>query len=212
MKTMNKMVWTMLVVSMPIMSFAQNTWEKKESKQENAAKVVEVAKPNPDAKYLKGAVPMEDGKVVFKKEIKAQGKTAFQIYNIVGQFLQDETKEPNQLNSSLIQADTTNYELGARYEEWLVFRNSAISLDRTRFYYVLIAHCQNDQVTIEMTHIKYFYEEERNPQRYKAEEWITDSEAVNKKNTKLLPITGKFRRKTIDRKDYLFNKLEELLK
>ena len=212
MKTMNKMVWTMLVVSMPIMSFAQNTWEKKESKQENAAKVVEVAKPNPDAKYLKGAVPMEDGKVVFKKEIKAQGKTAFQIYNIVGQFLQDETKEPNQLNSSLIKADTTNYELGARYEEWLVFRNSAISLDRTRFYYVLIAHCQNDQVTIEMTHIKYFYEEERNPQRYKAEEWITDSEAVNKKNTKLLPITGKFRRKTIDRKDYLFNKLEELLK
>ena len=210
---MNKLVWTMLFVSMPMVSFAQNTWEKKETKQQEAsAAVVEVAKPNPDAKYLKGAVPMEDGKVVFRKEIEAPGKTAFQIYNIIGQFLQDETKEENQLNSTLIKADTTDYELGASYEEWLVFRNNAISLDRSRFYYVLIAHCQNGKATIEMSHIRYLYEEERNPQRYKAEEWITDEEAVNKKNTKLQPIVGKFRRKTIDRKDYLFNKLEGLLK
>ena len=35
---------------------------------------------------------------------------------------------------------------------------------------------------------------------------------MNKKNTKLYPRTGKFRRKTIDRKDFLFNKIESLLK
>ena len=63
-----------------------------------------------------------------------------------------------------------------------------------------------------MLHIRYLYEEERAPQRLSAEEWITDKEAVNKKNTKLLPLSGKFRRKTIDRKDYLFNKFESLLK
>ena len=210
---MNKLVWTMLFVSIPMVSFSQNTWEKKETKQqEAAAQVVEMAKPNPDAKYLKGAVPVEDGKVVFRKEIDAAGKTAFQIYNIIGQFLQDETKEENQLNSTLIKADTTDYELGASYEEWLVFRSNAISLDRSRFYYVLKAKCMNGKAIIEMSHIKYLYEEERNPQRYKAEEWITDEEAVNKKNTKLLPVVGKFRRKTIDRKDYLFNKLSDLLK
>lgn len=210
---MNKLVWTMLFVSIPMVSFSQNTWEKKETKQQEAtAQVVEMAKPNPDAKYLKGAVPVEDGKVVFRKEIDAAGKTAFQIYNIIGQFLQDETKEENQLNSTLIKADTTDYELGASYEEWLVFRSNAISLDRSRFYYVLKAKCMNGKAIIEMSHIKYLYEEERNPQRYKAEEWITDEEAVNKKNTKLLPVVGKFRRKTIDRKDYLFNKLSDLLK
>ena len=210
---MNKLVWTMLFVSIPMVSFSQNTWEKKETKQqEAAAQVVEMAKPNPDAKYLQGAVPVEDGKVVFRKEIDAAGKTAFQIYNIIGQFLQDETKEENQLNSTLIKADTTDYELGASYEEWLVFRSNAISLDRSRFYYVLKAKCMNGKAIIEMSHIKYLYEEERNPQRYKAEEWITDEEAVNKKNTKLLPVVGKFRRKTIDRKDYLFNKLSDLLK
>jgi len=63
-----------------------------------------------------------------------------------------------------------------------------------------------------MTHIRYLYDMQREPQKYKAEEWITDEEAVNKKNTRLLPLSGKFRRKTIDRKDFLFNKFETLLK
>lgn len=194
-----------------MMSFAQNTWEQPEKKQEEAAKTV-VTKPNPDQKYLQGAVPVVNGKVIFSKEINAPGKSAFEIYNILGRFMQDETKTSNQINSQIVKADTTDYEVGARYEEWLVFRSNAISLDRTRFYYVLRATCQNGKVLVEMSNIKYLYEEQRSPQRYKAEEWITDKEAVNKKNTKLLPITGKFRRKTIDRKDYLFNQIEKLLK
>lgn len=208
---MRHFAWTVLIASIPMMGFAQNTWEQPEKKQEEAQKVV-VAKPNPDQKYLQGAVPVVDGKVVFSKTFEAPGKTAFQIYNIIGKFLQDETRESNQLNSQIVKADTTDYELGAHYEEWLVFKSNAISLDRTRFYYVIKAVCQNGKVNVEMSHIKYLYEEERNPQRMKAEEWITDKEALNKKGTKLLPMTGKFRRKTIDRKDYLFNKIEDLLK
>ena len=204
---MKQIVWMMLLVSMPMMGFAQNTWEQPEKKQQE-----ETAKPALDQKYLQGAVPVIDGRVVFSKEFNAPGKSAFEIYNIIGKFFQDVTRESNQLNSEIVKADTTDYELGARYEEWLVFRNSALSLDRTRLYYVLRAVCQNGKVMVEMTNIRYLYEEERTPQRMKAEEWITDKEAVNKKNTKLLPITGKFRRKTIDRKDYLFNKIEELLK
>ena len=46
---------------------------------------------------------------------------------------------------------------------------------------------------------------------YSAEEWITDKYCVNKKHTKLLPVSGKFRRKTIDRKDYLFNRFNTIL-
>ena len=43
------------------------------------------------------------------------------------------------------------------------------------------------------------------------EKWITDEYAVNKKHTKLYPISAKFRRKTIDRKDFIFNKFDTLL-
>ena len=87
-----------------------------------------------------------------------------------------------------------------------------MSLDHTRFFYVLQVQCNDGRADVEMKPIRYLYEEERDPRHYRAEDWITDKEAVNKKNTKLLPISGKFRRKTIDRKDFLFNKLEELLK
>ena len=207
---MKQFTWMVLLMSMSTMGYAQNTWETKETKTEESAKA-EVAKPNPDQKYLRGAVPVIDGKVTFTKTFEAPGKSAFQLYNIIGKFFQDVTREPNQINSQIVKADTTDYELGASYEEWLVFQNNAFSLDRTRFYYVLKAICQNGKVKLEMSHIRYLYEEQRNPKRYKAEEWIVDEEAVNKKNTKLLPLSGKFRRKTIDRKDDLFNKIDELL-
>ena len=46
----------------------------------------------------------------------------------------------------------------------------------------------------------------RDPQTYYANEWITDRYGLNKKKTKLARVSGKFRRKTIDRKDYLFEK------
>jgi colicin import membrane protein len=93
-----------------------------------------------------------------------------------------------------------------------VFKNKPLNLDRTRLLYHLIADCRDGEATIKMTRIHYIYDEERQPQHYTAEEWITDKEALNKKGTRLLPVSAKFRRKTIDRKDFLFNKFESLLK
>ena len=46
----------------------------------------------------------------------------------------------------------------------------------------------------------------------KAEEWITDEYGLKKNKDKLSRVSGKFRRKTIDRKDYLFGKMAALLK
>ena len=141
------------------------------------------------------------------------GKTADQIFHTMLKYMERLTRTSNQLNSKVVVADSVKYEIGASYEEWLVFKKSPLSLDRTRFYYVLQAACADGKVDVSMSRIRYHYEEERNGGSFfKAEEWITDEEAVNKKNTKLLPISGKFRRKTIDRKDFLFNKFESLLK
>ena len=206
---MKQLFFTLLLL-VPMTLWAQdNTWERPEvDEQAEAAKVQE----NLNAKYLRGAVPEVDGKVVFTKHIDAPGKSAAQIYDILHQYLEKMTKEKNQLeNSKLITEDPQKHELAASYGEWLVFKSTAIVLDRTRFYYVIKALCKNGGVDVTMSHIRYLYEEQRNPQRLTAEEWITDKEAVNKKNTKLYPGSGKFRRKTIDRKDFLFNKFESLL-
>ena len=206
---MKKLFFTMLGL-VPLTLWAQdNTWEINE---EEEVKKEAKAKPKVDEKYLKGAVPEVDGKVVFSTSINAPGKTAAQIYDILLQYMERMTKTTNQIQSKIITADADKHEITGAYQEWLVFKKTALSLDRTRFMYALNAQCSDGRADIKMTRIRYLYEEERSPQHMTAEEWITDKEAVNKKNTKLLPISGKFRRKTIDRKDFLFNKFESLLK
>ena len=207
---MRKFIITLLALA-PLAMWAQdNTWERpEEEEQETAAE----QKINPDAKYLRGAVPEVDGKVVFSKHIDVPGKNAADIYAIVKGYMEKMVREKNQLeNTKIITADDATHTISAFYEEWLVFKKTAIVLDRTRLYYALEAECKDGSADITISHIRYLYEEERNPQRLTAEEWITDKEAINKKNTKLYPGSGKFRRKTIDRKDFLFNKFESLLK
>lgn len=206
---MKKLFFTMLAL-VPLTLWAQdNTWEINED--EDVKQEVKV-KTKVDPKYLKGAVPEVNGQVVFSKHINVPGKTASQIYDIMLQYMQRLTKTSNQIESQISTSDAQKHEIVGIYQEWLVFKNTALSLDRTRFFYALRAQCSDGAVDIEMMRIRYLYEEERTPQRMTAEEWITDKESVNKKNTKLLPMSGKFRRKTIDRKDFLFNKFESLFK
>lgn len=189
---------------MPLSGVAQNTWEMPEASQSTQ---------NPDAKYLAGAVPEVDGKVLFQTTIQAPGKSASQIYDIVENYLKLMTKEPNQTEQSRITvAEPDQHKLVGTFQEWLVFKSTALVLDRTRFYYVLIVDCFDGHAEVSMTNIFYLYDEERVATTYKAEEWITDKWGLKKNKDKLSRVSGKFRRKTIDRKDYLFNKLESLLK
>ncbi len=199
-----------LIAFLPMTLWAQdNTWEQPEEETtEKEAKV----KVNKDAKYLKGAVPEVDGKIVFSTTIKAPGKSADQIFNIVRNYMQKMTTEKNQLDSKLVVNDSVKHEVAGYYDEWLVFRKTAIILDRTQFIYALSASCKKGQVDLSISRIRYLYGEGKDQKRYTAEEWISDKEAVNKKNTRLYPLSGKFRRKTVDRKDFLFNKFESLLK
>ena len=202
---MKKLLIVMFML-MPMLATAQdNTWERIEQEP--------VEKENPDAKYLvKGIVPEVDGKVCFETNIKAPGKSAEEIYRILLQQLEKMVKEPNQIANSIVAIkDSVNHELGAVFHEWLVFKNVALSLDRTQMNFQLLVYCKDGEADVKMTRITYDYDTERNPQHYTAEKWITDKYAVNKKGTKLYPISGKFRRKTIDRKDFIFNKFDSLL-
>ena len=197
---MKKLILAMMMC-LPMAVTAQNTWE------------TPVQSDNGDAKYLIGAVPVVDGKVTFKTTIEAPGKTAEQVADIVRQFMTKMTKEPGQFEQSRILVDdSVKHEIAGSYQEWLVFKSTALVLDRTRLFYNLIADCQDGKADITMTRIYYLYEEERDPQTFKAEEWITDEMGLTKGKNKLSRVSGKFRRKTIDRKDYLFNKFAELLK
>lgn len=202
---MKKLLIAILMV-MPLMATAQdNTWERIEQDPQD--------KENPDAKYLaENAVPVVDGKVCWEIDIKAPGKSSREIYDILLKQLTKMTTEPNQIANSIVAVqDTVNMELGAAFHEWLVFKSSALSLDRTQFNFQILVSCTDGNANVKFTRITYDYDTERKPTHYTAEEWITDKYAVNKKHTKLYPISGKFRRKTIDRKDFIFNKFNTLL-
>ena len=205
---MRKLFFTVLAL-VPITLWAQgNVWEPDGGKQAQR----DGRKPKVEAKYLRGAVPEVNGQVVFSQHLDAPGKSAAQVYDILSQSLEQLTQTSEQIDSKIVTTDAQKHEIVGAYQEWLVFKSTSLMLDRTRFFYALSVKCADGGADIEMTRIRYLYEEEREPQRMTAEEWITDKESVNKKNTKLLPISGKFRRKTIDRKDFLFNKLQSLLK
>jgi colicin import membrane protein len=189
---------------LPLTAAAQdNTWEQPEKT---------ATATNPDAKYLAGAVPEVDGRVIFSTTIKAPGKSAKQIFDLLRNDMERITKESNQFEQSRITlADSVKMQVVGNYQEWLVFKNKPLNLDRTRFFYNLIADCRDGEATIQLTRIHYLYDEERLALTYKAEEWINDRYGLNKKQTKLARVSGKFRRKTIDRKDYLFNRFAKLL-
>lgn len=180
-----------------------NTWERVETSANSV---------NPDQKYLAGAVPEVDGKVVFKTTVDAPGKSAQQVYDIVLDYMKKLVHEPNQFEQSRVVLEDKGRQVGATLQEWLVFKSTALQLDRTRLLYNLIVDCADGKADVTMSRINYIYDEERDPQHYVAEEWITDKWGLNKKQTKLARVSGKFRRKTIDRKDFLFNKFAELLK
>ena len=195
---MMKRLLIAMLMGLPLAAAAQdNAWEK--------ATVTTTA--NADQKYLEGAVPVVDGQVVFETTIKAPGKTGKQIYDIMLNQLQQLTQGPEQFEqSSVTLQNADQLQIVGNYQEWLVFKNKPLNLDRTRLFYHLFVDCRDGEATVKMTRIVYLYDEERDPQTYYANEWITDRYGLNKKKTKLARVSGKFRRKTIDRKDYLFEK------
>ena len=199
-----KRLFFALFMSLPMVVMAQdNTWERVETSANSV---------NPDQKYLAGAVPEVDGKVVFKTTVDAPGKSVQQVYDIVLDYMKKLVHEPNQFEQSRVVLEDKGRQVGATLQEWLVFKSTALQLDRTRLLYNLIVDCADGKADVTMSRINYIYDEERDPQHYVAEEWITDKWGLNKKQTKLARVSGKFRRKTIDRKDFLFNKFAELLK
>jgi hypothetical protein len=212
-----KQIIVALFACLPLMGMAQNTWEVPQEKTEEAKpkqqkKALFETKKKEDVKYLAGAVPEVDGRVVFTLDKKVPGMSADEIYKKVYDVIHAMTQEENQFPQSKIAViNKSEHTIAARMREWLVFQNTFLSLDRTIFNYTLIAKAADGRLVLTMERLSYQYEKDRTDVRggfdTKAEDWITDKEALNKKQTKLLKYSGKFRRKTIDRKDNIFDRV-----
>ena len=164
-------------------------------------------KTKDDSKYLLGAVPEVEGVVTFQKNFSVTDKSEQQIYNILLAYITDSIAGKSIQGPSTRIISKENGSIVARVEEYMTFHKVFLNLDRTRFRYLLSANVNGQKVGLTITQISYYYNEDQegnNGVFYKAEEWITDKAAVNKKGTKLYPRSGKFRRFTIDRVHNIF--------
>lgn len=189
-----------------------------------AAKPKEAAKPanklangttaKVDMKYLAGAITYNDeNKIEFTLDTDANGKTAKQIYDIVLKYMSELTQNDQNIASRVALVNDAEHVIANTMDEWLVFSQSFISLDRTEFKYQLIAKISDNHLNLSLCRIIYNYEEGRSTGfKEPAEEVISDKIALNKKQNDLAKIFGKFRRCTIDRKDQIFAELAALVK
>lgn len=165
-----------------------------------------------DEKYLEGAITLKNGKVTFSTEMVTPAMTKEQIYETILDWANKRFQPTEKMNARVLFQNPEEGSIAIGGEEYLVFSNSALSLDRTRIYYQMKVLCENGKSNIEMSRIRYWYDEARDGgEKYEAENWIVNEWGLNKSKTKLAPICGKFRKKTIDLKDELFMEIQSVL-
>lgn len=164
-----------------------------------------------DARYLAGAVPVVNGYVQFSKTYEVPGKSMSEIFEALKNYTQESVVDgPNHLPQARItEATPETGVIAASMDEYLYFKRTKWQIHRVHFFYQLVFQVKDGGYTVTMRNLHYKYDPEANPENqnvdYRAENWITDQEALTKDGTKLARVSGKFRKNTIDRKDEIFH-------
>lgn len=220
---MNKLFAIIAVALASVSANAQDVWEMPEEnntpqtiQQDSVAtkKQVKTTAPDPDEKYLKGAVTEVDGRVAWSFHVDLPGKEAQQVYDATYKALSEFTKQEGMLKGSRVALiNKKEHIVVALVKEWLVFNKSFITLDRAKYNYTLIARCADGGVDISLERIFFNYDENngKGEQKIAAEEAINDANALFVKQNRLVPGWARFRRKAIDRKDEVFGLLSKAI-
>ena len=163
-----------------------------------------------DPKYGRGAVPEdENGNVYFTQTVIIPENMSEDIcYEILMNWAKGRFAQPYAQAGRILNEDSKTHRFIFHVDQMIVFKNTALVADESKISYNFSVAVKDGQFTMTMTDIKYRYEEGREGggKAFPAEDWITDKEAYNRAGTKFLRSTGKFRIKTIDLKELLFQK------
>lgn len=163
-------------------------------------------------KYLKaGAVPTVGGKVVFTDSVSiVDGYTAEQVNTLARAWVESFLNGRDAARNRIVKEENGRIDVMAQQE--IVFANNAFSYDKALMNYVVTLNSAPDKCIISISRISYNYNDGTTTEVIIAEDYITDENAVNKKGTRLIPMTGKFRRKTIDTADEIFASFQEMVR
>ena len=147
-------------------------------------------------KYMAGAVPEVDGKVVFTRELNVSGFSGEQIYNAL---LDWSHKTFTENSSRILYTDAQRGVIAAQGEEVMIIKIGLFP-GKVKAMYMLTINSSDGKCTLTTSRIRY----KNNPSSkdgeeiITAEEYITDKYALNKTKTKIFRGTGDYRSNTID--------------
>lgn len=160
-----------------------------------------------DSKYLQGAVPEVDGKVVFSRAIKVNSSISDEkIFDLMNKWAQANYAQPDNPKQRVLLASPVNKSIACKGEEDLVFSKSMLSFDKAIITYQLILKIESGECQATVKNIKYDYNDRGNKGYYTAEEMISDKVALN--GEKLNRHYDKFRIHTIDSVNAIFNSID----
>ena len=214
---MKRLIFAFMVAAMPLCMSAQNAGlfggvqTSKAAAQDYSA-------------YMQGAVPEQDGKVVFTKTIAAPGKSKAEIYQALASWAStrympnvengkwnDKDYFRNLAYSTVKSGSAADGHIICQGSEEQVFSNKILEKDFTEMEYVLDLRITDGQVVATMTDIAYRYTFTSVRERKPAEEVITDASVFTKKG-KWIKAYRKFRIKTVDLAAELFREIEVSIK
>ena len=146
--------------------------------------------------YLAGAMPVEKGKVTFRRELSLPNLSQQEIFDRVKAWLTQPSKARKQviLDRIITFEDRDKGILKVESREYLILTSTALELDRAQFAVSQTYTCSPRKCVIEFTNLRYYYENENRV----PEGWLTDDYALNKTKTMMYKGVRKMRIKTID--------------
>lgn len=167
-------------------------------------------------KYLVGAVPVVDGKVVITRAIElpaalaGQTDTAYEAAKAWLTHYYNEAGE-NMIARKSVLTDATAHHFAVEMAQYIYFVRTVLVTDFSKIFYTIDIKIDANNILLSVSNISYRYDEERNPMQFTAEEQITDQVALKNGGKKFYPNYGKFRTQTIDTIDELAASLSEYL-
>ncbi|MDH6354636.1 flavin reductase (DIM6/NTAB) family NADH-FMN oxidoreductase RutF [Dysgonomonas sp. PH5-45] len=151
-----------------------------------------------DEKYMKGAVPEEDGRVVFSKTVETSLPAA-DVYQKMNDWAsQNYTQTEANPKQRILFNSPEQRSIACQGEKELVFNKSVFNMDKTTMNYQLIITATDRQCKIAIRNISYdYFDTKTNPIVLKAEETITDKVAL-RGNKSIYKAYKGFRTHTID--------------
>ncbi|MEA4917127.1 DUF4468 domain-containing protein [Proteiniphilum sp.] len=159
------------------------------------------------SEYLKGAVKVEDGEVVFRELFSAPGISRDSLMNITQEWINGRDNPEEERSSRVLIFDEEKGSVVGGCSEKLVFKSALLLLDQADMNYYIHANCSDGAVDMAIIRIRYDYGKDR----YTAEEMITDEVSLDKKQMRILKMSEKWRVKTIDFTKDLFKDYNDFL-